>query len=149
MTKANQTLKTKKLEGAVSIDNMELKDLLEQQDKISKAIQGKQTNNIKNLFTTVTEFLEENNIPLQKFLEIGGQEYRKTHRRKLPKLFEGAKIEGFTTGTRPAKNPVEPIYRNPNNKQEEWAGRGKTPRWMQTLLNKGHKREEFLIESKS
>lgn len=36
-----------------------------------------------------------------------------------------------------------PKYRGPNG--ETWAGRGGTPRWMQDLLKKGKKKEDFLI----
>ncbi|GAA4853928.1 H-NS histone family protein [Luteimonas vadosa] len=41
---------------------------------------------------------------------------------------------------------VAPKYRNPANKSETWTGRGKPPRWMAPLLEKGKKPEDFLIE---
>ena len=34
-------------------------------------------------------------------------------------------------------------YRGPNG--EEWSGRGQTPRWMKPLIEKGKKKEDFLI----
>jgi len=36
-------------------------------------------------------------------------------------------------------------YRNPKNSAEAWSGRGRTPRWMQALIDKGKKKEDFLI----
>lgn len=42
-----------------------------------------------------------------------------------------------------AKVPMK--YRNPKDATEAWSGRGRTPRWMQALLTKGKKKEDFLI----
>ncbi len=41
---------------------------------------------------------------------------------------------------------VAPKYRNPANAKELWSGRGKQPRWLAELVNKGRKVEEFLIK---
>lgn len=40
---------------------------------------------------------------------------------------------------------VPPKYRNPANKDETWAGRGKQPRWLAAEVAKGKKVEDFLI----
>ncbi len=40
---------------------------------------------------------------------------------------------------------VLPKYRNPKNRQETWAGRGKQPRWLTAQLRNGKKLEDFLI----
>jgi DNA-binding protein H-NS len=39
---------------------------------------------------------------------------------------------------------VAPKYRNPET-GETWAGRGATPRWLQALLRRGRKLEDFAI----
>jgi len=44
-----------------------------------------------------------------------------------------------TAGKSPAK------YRNPQNSQLTWTGRGKKPAWLEALLAKGHKLGEFEI----
>jgi DNA-binding protein H-NS len=36
-------------------------------------------------------------------------------------------------------------YRNPSNPDQVWSGQGRTPAWMQDLVNQGRSREEFLI----
>ena len=36
-------------------------------------------------------------------------------------------------------------YRNPDNREETWAGRGATPRWLRAKIKEGHKLEEFAI----
>jgi DNA-binding protein H-NS len=40
---------------------------------------------------------------------------------------------------------VLPKYRNPNNRSETWAGRGKRPRWLDAQLRSGKKLDDFLI----
>ena len=43
------------------------------------------------------------------------------------------------------RKAVEPRYRNKNNPEETWTGRGKQPRWLVAELEKGAKLEDFLI----
>lgn len=38
-------------------------------------------------------------------------------------------------------------YRNPNNLSDTWSGRGMKPNWLKSLLEKGHRLEEFRIKS--
>jgi DNA-binding protein H-NS len=40
---------------------------------------------------------------------------------------------------------VLPKYRNPKNRSETWAGRGKKPRWLTAQLKSGKKLDDFLI----
>jgi len=42
--------------------------------------------------------------------------------------------------------PVEPKYRNPDDRSQTWAGRGKQPRWLAAQLRAGKKIEDFLIK---
>lgn len=45
-----------------------------------------------------------------------------------------------------ARKSVEPRYRNKNNAEETWTGRGKQPRWLVLELEKPNvKLEDFLI----
>jgi DNA-binding protein H-NS len=53
---------------------------------------------------------------------------------------------------RRAKRPypkVSPKYRNPKNRGETWAGRGKQPRWLAAQLRSGRKIDDFLIRKSS
>ena len=40
---------------------------------------------------------------------------------------------------------VRPKYRNPENRSETWAGRGKEPLWLRAQLRSGKKLTDFLI----
>ncbi len=41
---------------------------------------------------------------------------------------------------------LPPLYRNPKNAEETWAGRGNRPRWLTAALKSGKKLESFLIK---
>jgi DNA-binding protein H-NS len=61
-------------------------------------------------------------------------------------LADVAAIYGFKVGRRSRKGVKVPVkYRNPNNPNETWTGRGRQPRWLVALLTMGHRLEEFLV----
>ncbi|MBY0319228.1 MAG: H-NS histone family protein [Reyranella sp.] len=41
---------------------------------------------------------------------------------------------------------LPPLYRNPKNRDETWAGRGNRPRWLVAALRGGKKLEAFTIK---
>ena len=50
---------------------------------------------------------------------------------------------------KPAKKggaKAEPKYRNPDNYDETWAGRGPRPEWLRNKLNNGGRLDDFLIK---
>lgn len=40
---------------------------------------------------------------------------------------------------------VAPKYRNPNDPEQTWTGRGMKPRWLQALVDQGHDANDFAI----
>jgi DNA-binding protein H-NS len=51
-------------------------------------------------------------------------------------------------GSKRARRPypkVLPKYRNPKNRRETWAGRGRQPRWLTAHLRNGKQLEDFRI----
>ncbi len=59
-------------------------------------------------------------------------------------LAELTGVEG--TAAKPSRAAVQPKYRNPNNPEETWSGRGRKPRWLTVALTSvGAKLEDFLI----
>jgi len=40
----------------------------------------------------------------------------------------------------------KPIYKNPDNPQETWTGRGKKPGWLQSKIDAGQPLESFIAE---
>jgi DNA-binding protein H-NS len=61
---------------------------------------------------------------------------------KLDRLAAGGRGKGVRGGLRGA---VAPKYRNPDNPEETWAGRGLKPRWLAAALKTGKKLEDFSI----
>ena len=73
----------------------------------------------------------------------------------VAELFGGGGGAAASSGSeRKAKAPkprkslgkVAPKYRNPENHQETWTGRGKPKSWLQAKLDAGAKLEDFLIK---
>jgi DNA-binding protein H-NS len=50
---------------------------------------------------------------------------------------------GFGVGG--SRGVVAPKYRNPENPDETWAGRGLKPRWLTAAIKEGKKLEDFFI----
>ncbi|HEY4559666.1 MAG TPA: H-NS histone family protein [Lysobacter sp.] len=60
----------------------------------------------------------------------------------------GAGATARKTTRKPSKmagSKVAPKYRNPDNANETWSGRGKQPRWLQAYTSQGRVLDEFLI----
>ena len=75
----------------------------------------------------------------------------------IAELFEGAAPAATRapraagTKAKPAKarktlGKVAPKYRNPDNTDETWTGRGKQPRWLAALTSQGRSVDEFVIK---
>ncbi len=47
------------------------------------------------------------------------------------------------TGRKGVKVPIK--YRNPDNPEEKWTGRGVTPKWLRAYLNAGRDKSEFEV----
>lgn len=60
----------------------------------------------------------------------------------------GARVELMFDDEKPTRRggKVAPKYRNPDNPSETWTGRGVPPKWMQSLINSGRDKSEFLIQ---
>ena len=86
-------------------------------------------------------------IPTQQAINIKG--VARIFAEFLVRQLGGAIGEG---GLRRARRPypkVLPKYRNPKNRSETWAGRGKQPRWLTAQLRSGKKLGDFLIRKTS
>jgi DNA-binding protein H-NS len=65
---------------------------------------------------------------------------------RLAKLSQFGKAGGRGISLGMRRGPVAPKYRNPENPNETWAGRGLKPRWLAAAIKAGHKPEDFLID---
>jgi DNA-binding protein H-NS len=74
-------------------------------------------------------------------------EQRRALELELSKLdrFQGAGRGKAAVGRGGARGAVAPKYRNPENADETWAGRGLKPRWLTAAIKSGKKVEDFAI----
>ena len=74
-------------------------------------------------------------------------DHRRSLESELSKLsrFQGRATTTSAFGRRAARGSVAPKYRNPQNPNETWAGRGLKPRWMSAAIKTGKKMDDFLI----
>jgi DNA-binding protein H-NS len=62
------------------------------------------------------------------------------------RLLSSANANGALKRDRRPYPKVLPKYRNPTNRKETWAGRGKQPRWVTAQLRSGKKLADLLIQ---
>lgn len=98
------------------LTEMELRSLI---DKAETALKTKQANKRKEVLSKIKELAASIDVTVEIY-ENGGKAAR-------------------ATGKIPAK------YRHPQESDKTWTGRGITPRWLKTLLEKGHNLDEFKI----
>jgi DNA-binding protein H-NS len=72
---------------------------------------------------------------------------RRTIETELAKLnrFQGAKTLRKNGSGFGLRGPVAPKYRNPQNPEETWAGRGLRPKWLAAAIKAGKSVDDFLI----
>jgi DNA-binding protein H-NS len=58
---------------------------------------------------------------------------------------QGAKMPRINGSGFGLRGPVAPKYRNPQNPEETWAGRGLRPKWLTAAIKSGKSADDFLI----
>lgn len=102
--------------------NIPLKELLAFQEKLQKAVEARKDKEKREIYEKINSLASESGFSLS---ELFGEKSSKT-----------SKIE---------KAPAIIKYRNPNNKDEGWTGKGRKPNWLVTLLDTGKKLEDFAV----
>ena len=109
--------------AGVNVDKMSLKELVELESKVQKAIAAARDRERSELKKKMSELAQ-------------------THGLSVAELFGGGR--GVKAG---AKNKSVGIarYANPEDKADTWTGRGRKPNWLVERLKKGAKLAEFEI----
>lgn len=94
-----------------------LKELLEFQTKLNKAVELRKKSEKYEVYAKITALASESGFSLDELLS-----------QKSLK-----------------KTPATIKYRNPNNQAETWAGRGRKPKWVEQLLAEGKSLEDFAV----
>ncbi len=104
------------------ISSLSVEDLKRLQAEAQTLIASKKDQAIEDAYNQIMSIAEAVGFSVDEVLAFGEQKRKKTTRKV-----------------------VEPSYRNKNNPEETWTGRGKQPRWLVAELEKGAKLESFLI----
>lgn len=107
--------------ASINVDKLSLRDLMDLETKVKKAIAGARDREKTEIRAKALELIEGSGF-------------------SVPELF------GKARAARVAKvSNGEAKYRNPDNRSETWAGRGRKPNWLVTKLSKGAKLEDFAV----
>ncbi|EXI09790.1 H-NS histone family protein [Acinetobacter sp. 694762] len=104
------------------ISELSVEELKRLQEEAEALIASKKDQAIEDAYNQIIEIAENVGFSVEQLLEFGAQKRKKTTRKS-----------------------VELRYRNKNNSEETWTGRGKQPRWLVAEIEKGAKLEDFLI----
>lgn len=124
-----QSLDTNQLEKLTLDEKLKLREMLDQNiaDERPKIIFEK--------YLDIASFLQKNGLDLKSFCEIGERQYTATNKRKKPPI-------SFPTTTG-AERKLEVKFSDGVN---NWAGRGKVPRWLRDHINDGREMHEFAVQ---
>jgi DNA-binding protein H-NS len=114
--------KTSKM-TSINIDKMTLKELVELEGKVQRAIAGARDREKSNLKEKMAEMA-------------------KSHGFSVTDLFGGGR--GSKAGGK-GKSVGVAKYANPENKSDTWTGRGRKPNWLVDRLKKGAKLNDFSL----
>ena len=104
------------------ISKLSVEELKRLQVEYEALIVSKKDQAIEDAYDQIVAIADGLGFSIEELLELGEQKRKKTTRKA-----------------------VEPRYRNKNNPEDTWTGRGKQPRWLVAELEKGAKLEDFLI----
>lgn len=119
---------------------------IEQIGDIKTYLQGRSTEEIEgiinNLHLALDEKKRENVREIYEKLvtDISALGYETIH-----DFISAAENYGIIKSNRAPRRPIPIRYRSTVNPEDTWTGRGKQPKWLQALIQQGHKIEEFEV----
>lgn len=103
--------------ASINLERMALKDLLELETRLQKAIAAARERERTEIKQKVETLVQSAGF-------------------SVSELFGGRGLKGRTVAAK---------YQNPENRNETWTGRGRKPRWLTAKLDKGAKLEDFAL----
>ena len=128
--------------AAPKLDAMSLAELRQLRDEVQTALSGKiqmEREELQRKIDELSELASSRIGDLANAPQVA-QPKRRTGRRRGG---NGIKVNRQTHALK--GRTVAPKYRDPENPDQTWAGRGLAPRWLTAYESQGRKREEYLI----
>lgn len=119
---------------------------VEQIGDIKTYLQGRSTEEIESIINNLHLALEEKKrenvreIYEKLVTDISALGYETIH-----DFISAAENYGIIKSNRAPRRPIPIRYRSNVNPEHTWTGRGKQPKWLQALIQQGHKIEEFEV----
>lgn len=113
----------KKTTTGINVDKMSLKELVDLEAKVQKALSNARD--------------RERSVLKEKMAELA-----KNHGFSVNELFGGAR---GARGAAKGKSLGIAKYANPENRADTWTGRGRKPNWLVERLKKGAKLNDFAL----
>ena len=112
-----------------------LDKLKKEKDKIEKVIKSKQVREKKAVIAKMAAVAKSSGFDFQELINEGaGKKSAASKNKPAKKKKVGAK-----------RGPVAPKYQNPDDKSQQWTGRGRQPRWVQAQLKNGRSLQDMAI----
>lgn len=106
------------------ISNLSVAELKHLTSEAEALIESKKEQELDAAYKQVLQIASEHGVSVEELMTRGGK---------------ASKSKSST------RKPVAPRYRNPDNQQETWTGRGKQPRWLAAKVAAGASLDSFLI----
>lgn len=118
----------KATKNTVSIEGLELDELRELRRAIDERIAGMEVEQQRTVFEQIQALAASvGTSPEQLLQQFGGR----------------ASSRRGSQGSKKSGGEKEARYRNPQNPDETWSGRGRQPKWLSSALKSGKRLEEF------
>lgn len=107
--------------------------------------------NLTELVSSLPNWSAAELLEAQKGVEIELKSRSKTAIKEAKKEIldvakrHGLKIEDIISA-QSTKEPVAVKYRNPDNPEQTWTGRGKKPTWLNQAMREGYELSDFKVE---
>ncbi|HKH46223.1 MAG TPA: H-NS histone family protein [Thermoanaerobaculia bacterium] len=121
--------KTASRGNAVDISGMDLEELRELRRAVDQRIAEQEEEQQRSVYDEIHRLATDAGTSVEQLLQrYGGRASRRGS--------QGGKKQG---GEKEAR------YRNPQNPDETWSGRGRQPKWLSSALKSGRRLEEFAV----
>lgn len=113
---------------------------------IKNYLEGKSTEDIEGIINSLHAALEEKKREnVRTIYEKLNEDITTLGFETIHDFIAAAEAYGIIKSNRTPRRPIPIRYRSTENAEHTWTGRGKQPKWLQALLAKGRKIEEFEV----
>ncbi len=120
--------------STINLEDLDLNDLNSLINRIQSVIRKKETARIKQFRDEAKSIARAQGISVEELLKSFTQGKTSGKKRGRKKM-----------SSKTVRKKVAPKYRNPENSEETWTGRGQSPLWIRAKLEAGASKDDFLI----